>query len=281
MAANTKMKQFLAQYAKQSDKWAMMADGLVKLAREADGTRTRILALATGAKNKAKTEAEKAFWNIYEGVATNDLKPSRAAGTIASSYAKSIDKDHKAVLKGIADEAAAAKKAIADAKAKVIADKKAQKLADAKAKKDISAAKQAAVKAKQATEKAAAAAKALAVKEAKKPAAKKPVAGKAAAKTMAADLKKFDPLPPAKTKTAKAPVGQAAEKAPEKPKAAAKPKAPKQVTLTEAIKASEEPKTETKGTEKTATSEVTTVKTTGPDIDDLLAQNSAPPTANA
>lgn len=267
MAANTKMKQFLSQYAKQSDKWATLADSLVKLAREADGTRTRILTLAVNTKNKAKTEAEKAFWNIYEGVANNDLKPSRAAGTIAASYAKSFDKDHKAVLKGLAEMAAAAKKAIADAKAKVIADKLAQKKADAAAKKDAIAAKVAAEKAKQATAKAAT--------EAKKLAAKKP-APKATAPAKGQKAgEKFDPLPPAKTPA----------KTTEKPKAAAKPKAPKQVTLTEAIKnapkPSEAPKVDAAPVEKTASSEVTTVKAAAPDIDDLLAQNAKPPTATA
>lgn len=238
MAANTKMKQLFSQYSKQSGTWSKSAEALVRQADGVDKTREAIQTLAISAKTKAKTELEKDLWSVYENVARDELRPTKAASRIALGYARVIDKDFKQLAKEL--------QAIAD---KVKADAVQVKLAAIDVKKDA--------------KKAAADAKAAKVQEARDLAQKvksDAVAKKAAAKsasvkkvtTKGVDTKKVA------VKVTKTPA------APEKKVAAlekkvAAPKAVKQVTLAEGIAAA-----------KTVTTEVEVSVGPAPTLDDLL-----------
>ncbi len=129
------MKQLMQQLSKQNQKWCEATDMVIKLVADCAKTRNAILSLAVKQKEKAKTEIERAFWNIYEGEATHNLNTSRTTTTVAAGYAKSFAKDFKSMKKAIADEVAAAQKKLADEKKAALDAKKAEaakKKADAK-----------------------------------------------------------------------------------------------------------------------------------------------------
>lgn len=273
MAANTKMKQLFQKYSKQATQWNKTAEALVTQADAADKTRSSIHALATSAKEKAKFEMEKDFWNNMESVAATDLKPSKAAATIALSYAKSIDKDFKGVLKSIKATFEAAKaKVKADKQAAIDAKKAAVANAKDEAKREANE-KKALKAAEAATKKAAAFAKKQAAKGAKSKVAKaKAVSKKGHPDGSAADAKVAKALQKAGAEAVKKTAAlKMAEKEP-------LPKIlnGKQVTLEQAIDAK---KAETKTEEKSVTT-AAAVKTEdkGPTLADILAP---PPAASA
>lgn len=262
MATNTEMKKLLQNHAKQAALVTKTDALLTSQAQGAEKLRQSIYTLALRTKNKAKTEIEKTFWNSFEAVADKELLPAHdgtstgltSAMGISLAYSKSIDADHKAMLRQLKEIEAAVVAAKVAEKKKIEAEKKAAKLAAADAKKVALAEKKANEKAKADAKKAEAKAKADAKK---RPASSGKVKAVAAPKAAAAEKPK---------------VTKVATKKPAAPKPSA-PKVPAQTTLEEGIETAKETAKETSVTMESE------VPATRPSLEELMSLPGTTPSA--